>query len=40
MSDEMVKNMFKEMTSEQKLEGEEDQLKFLLSIDYIVEKVD
>ena len=40
MSDEMVKNMFKEMTNEQKLEGEEDQLKFLLSIDYIVEKVD
>lgn len=39
MSDEMVKNMVKEMSNEQKLEGEEDQLKFLLSIDYIVEKI-
>ena len=38
MTDEMIKKMFNEMTSDQKREGEHDQLKFLLSIDYIVKK--
>ena len=40
MSDQMVKNMVKEMNNEQKLESEQHQVKFLLSIDYIVEKIE